>query len=431
MTLTSDSPANITSSRALSLALGQGGGGLGAFDQGSSILITGAGFGTNPQAAPVLWDSGLDVYENGVKNTYRQGLIDGALIPDTVSEPDELYDGLNAPKLVTTSRPQRYAGAFGHYIGSTEDGAVSVGKPKAAGGDAPDVHPKHYQAWWIRYGYHFQKMHSFQYSALSGQFQTPDLSSDPEAIGEQVTLSNGETAYVIRLTDTRICVYTPNSTVRMNELAGTSIIGQSSGATLTVVDAGIYTDDHSGPEKVARIWSGSGVSGTDFRYTWNRTQSATVGTGQSSENTPDINSPEMAGEDTWSLLETIVDLDSNLLAVVANGNKIDLDISQYVYAQDKGLYAAHIGWQGVRTLYNVVEFGEIYIDHSFSRVYLGDAPTWGACTHRELQRPISWSDGQVVVDKKFGGLSGDKYAYVVTNFWPNDATEGVLLEPAT
>lgn len=398
-----------------------------AIDQGSQTVISGSGFGSKAQAAPVLWDAGTEVYENGTKNTYREGLTDGALITDTATEANELYEGLDSPKLVITSRTQRHSGSTGHYIGSNTNGAVSVGKPKAAGGSTPAVHSKHYQAWWIKYGYHYQKMHSFEYSGKTGSFQLPDLTANPNALGEQLTLNNGETAYIIRDTGTRICIYTPNSTARMNELAATSITGQTSGASLTVADNGIYTDDHSGPEKVARVWNGDGVSGTDFRYTWNQTASATVGTGQSSAGTPYINDSTMAGENQWALLECIVDLDARIVSVVADGNKIDLDISGYSYATNKGLYFAHIGWQAVRTLYNVIEFGEIYLDHSFSRVYIGDAPTWGACTLRELQRPTAWADDQVTTANRFGQLPGTKYAYVVTDAWPADATEGLLV----
>jgi hypothetical protein len=58
----------------------------------------------------------------------------------------------------------------------------------------------------------------------------------------------------------------------------------------------------------------------------------------------------------------------------------------------------------------------VYIDNTQSRVELGNASTYGACTHREIQVPTSWSDSQVSVAFNQGTFGGGEtaYLYVVT-----------------
>ena len=53
----------------------------GDFIHGSSITITGSGFGSKLQAAPVLWDFGDDVWVNGVENLTHAGKVDGDAVP--------------------------------------------------------------------------------------------------------------------------------------------------------------------------------------------------------------------------------------------------------------------------------------------------------------------------------------------------------------
>lgn len=405
-------------------------------DNGDGTLsISGSGFGAKAQAAPILWDCGKEVYENGVKNTYREGLTDSATINDAADQTGEVY--VNAgwrPKLITSSRPLRYAGATGHYVGDNTQNATGesfMEKPLAANGDNPTLHDKHYEAWWIKYHYHFLKLHKFVYANKSGEFNLPDLIADPEALGEQVTLSNGEEAYILRDTGTHVCIYTPNSTSRMEELGGTTVTGQTSGQTFDIVtDPGGQsgTDDWDGPEKLCRIWNGGGsAANNDFRYTWNRDSSSTVGTGGTTAYTPHIHSAGRAEPGTWALLECMVDLENSRVVVAVNGLATEMDISGYVYTEDTGLYLAEIGWQQIRALYNIVEYGEIYLDHTFQRVYLGDAATWGACTKRELQRPTAWSSSAIDVAKKQGSISGQAYAYVIASDWPDSTTEGVAV----
>jgi hypothetical protein len=64
-----------------------------------------------------------------------------------------------------------------------------------------------------------------------------------------------------------------------------------------------------------------------------------------------------------------------------------------------------------------VEFwwDELYVDTTQARVEIGDAPTWRACTHREIQIPKAWSNDKITVQANLGSFpSGETvYLYVV------------------
>lgn len=61
-------------------------------------------------------------------------------------------------------------------------------------------------------------------------------------------------------------------------------------------------------------------------------------------------------------------------------------------------------------------FDNVYLDNSWSRVLIGDASTYSACTVRENQIPSAWGDDSITVSVNPGSLGeGTAYLYVVDN----------------
>ncbi len=82
-----------------------------------------------------------------------------------------------------------------------------------------------------------------------------------------------------------------------------------------------------------------------------------------------------------------------------------------------GYYVAHDAVDGCAAAGDAYTYWDnIYIDNTQARVELGNAPTYSACTHREIQIPTSWSSSQVTVTMNQGTFnSGENaYLYVVT-----------------
>ena len=414
-----------------------------ALENGTIVTVLTDGtnpFGAKNQATNILWDKGQEAYEDGVKNIYRETLVDSDAILDNSTESSELYDSASTIDLNLTTRPLRNTHSKGHYIGTEVRGGGFIEAPIVAGGKAVSVpeHNQHYMGWWLKYGYDFQTLHSFDYTGKTGSFTLPDLVADRNAVGENLTLNNAVTAIVLRDTGTELCVYTPGYRLRMNELANTTITGASSGATVSVTDKGANTDDHSGPEKVSRVWSESdGLNG--FRHTWNRTTSASTATGAGAGGANDIygdiNLSPNALADEWAFFEQMIDLDAETVQLACNGAIIStLSLVGYtgmngIWDKTHGLFVAEIGLQPIRILYQVMEFGDIYLDHEFRRVYIGNAATWGACTKWELQRTTEWATGEIKMQLNQGSLSDflttNAYIYICDGIYPDNADTGL------
>lgn len=58
---------------------------------------------------------------------------------------------------------------------------------------------------------------------------------------------------------------------------------------------------------------------------------------------------------------------------------------------------------------------ELYVDITRARVEIGDAATWAACTHREIQIPSAWSNDAITVNVNQGSFQNGQqvYLYVV------------------
>lgn len=60
-------------------------------------------------------------------------------------------------------------------------------------------------------------------------------------------------------------------------------------------------------------------------------------------------------------------------------------------------------------------FDDVYIDLTQARVEIGNAPSWGSCTFREIQIPSAWSDSSITftVNRGSFGDGNNAYLYVV------------------
>jgi hypothetical protein len=55
---------------------------------------------------------------------------------------------------------------------------------------------------------------------------------------------------------------------------------------------------------------------------------------------------------------------------------------------------------------------DVYVDISQARAEIGDASTWTACTHREIQIPTAWSDTSITVTANQGSFANETKAYL-------------------
>lgn len=57
-------------------------------------------------------------------------------------------------------------------------------------------------------------------------------------------------------------------------------------------------------------------------------------------------------------------------------------------------------------------YADVYVDNTFARVEIGNAPRYDDCTHREIQYPLSWDPGAVSIRINQGAFVTGQTAYV-------------------
>jgi hypothetical protein len=57
-------------------------------------------------------------------------------------------------------------------------------------------------------------------------------------------------------------------------------------------------------------------------------------------------------------------------------------------------------------------YADIYVDNTFARVEIGDAPRYDDCTHREIQYPLSWGAGSIAIRVNQGAFAAGRTAYL-------------------
>ena len=77
------------------------------------------------------------------------------------------------------------------------------------------------------------------------------------------------------------------------------------------------------------------------------------------------------------------------------------------------------------------DFDDVYIDNTPARVEIGDNENWNACTHREIQIPTAWAEGEITVTVNQGSFGhGDAYVFVVDNNGVPSPGHKITIEPS-
>jgi hypothetical protein len=73
-------------------------------------------------------------------------------------------------------------------------------------------------------------------------------------------------------------------------------------------------------------------------------------------------------------------------------------------------------WADATTDRNDFYLDDVYIDNTWARVELGNAPVYSRCTHREIQVPSAWSNTAISISANLGSFSSlaGTYLFVVS-----------------
>lgn len=154
-----------------------------------------------------------------------------------------------------------------------------------------------------------------------------------------------------------------------------------------------------------------------------------------------ITSPDLSAYDTmgdWMRVEVYVQKSSAV--DTADGVFAWDRVDQPSYSKSSSAVITHTtgdeAWRYVRPswYYGNLEDGvtrdadiyidDIYISDTRARVEIGDASTWAACTHREIQIPTAWSDTSITATVNQGSFADSTTVYVYVIDDDGDASGG-------
>lgn len=396
----------------------------GVFSQDSLITIYGSGFGEKAQVAPVLYDRGSLVIENGKVNQARANSANGyKLLTATEGSPDPIYDkpsgnstGVNVQ--FVTDRPGRTKYSDGHYWFRGKNGYV--GWPRAYGaGNTPKNNDQLYLSWQFKPRYDTEHYWTWKLKNVKGSF---DQRSGSNNFGETVRFSNGKTAKIIAISGDTLHMVVDQK-VSSTELKGTQVQGLSSGAVAVLSDEGgaYYAP---GSDKFVRIWEEpTGTNG--LLMAWSN-----VGLAVRKPDGKNIYGYGAAGVVTgqWNHMEVFVDLKQKVATASVNGKELHtVDLTGVVFnANSYSPTIALLGFNGSHMDYQEVDFGEIYMDSTPQRILIANAPELSKASKVEIQYPTSWQDNKVVAKVNEGSLNkGEKLYLFVVDKMGNAVSAGV------
>jgi hypothetical protein len=182
-------------------------------------------------------------------------------------------------------------------------------------------------------------------------------------------------------------------------------------------------DQGTGQTKLLQLWGtyvvgdyNPGVFAGGFSGEWFASYIALESGGVSQTNWP-----VHPSKDTWHLFEIILEQSD---ANVPNGNVILQLNGLDVYRQENVVTHEHSDefWDMLYYFYGYTNvpagsgmenyLDDVYLNNSWSRVMLGNAATWAACTHKELMIPTSWSSGSITITANQGSFANGATAYL-------------------
>jgi len=116
----------------------------------------------------------------------------------------------------------------------------------------------------------------------------------------------------------------------------------------------------------------------------------------------------------WTFFEAWFDAQAGRWTLRTNGVPVTNNVP---YSNISFNMLWKIGWDGGGESPPAITFwmDDIYVDSSFARVMLGNAPTYAASTRFEMQIPTSWADGSISLRANQGAIASgtDVYLYVI------------------
>lgn len=368
----------------------------------TAVLVKGSGFGI--KSIPIFYDKTSVAYEKGLPNVYFDSFL-----PDQIISQKETMGNLASPwgnsygSLYVRNDPSIVRGpATGKYYNGLGV-KVDLQNPRIhSRAGTPQESKKVYISWWFRQQNETRNYFQFELSNIESDFnpkEGDEFSVDAGAHWSGITTIYGRV--VAYYPDTKILHANYYGQYNTNRLTGNRLTLDSSGksATLAVNTRG------PGSNKYIRVWESDGTDGT-FRLSWTNSEiyQADFRRVQRSNVLPR----------EWNHMEVFADQQKKYIKTRVNG-VVDSE-GYYTLASDVAGYSPTIGLIGQDSnqteMHQEVWMDDIYLDGSFKRVVLGNAPKYADVTHEEVQFFTSWTDTEIKFSPYYGSLDRKVPSYI-------------------
>lgn len=401
---------------------------------GETVTITGSGFGSKEQAAPVLYDHTDETWENGRPNKHQSAFRDMALVQRIDVDPDTIWAKPSVPEehstgmLVTNSRKSRTGDGGSHYYGK---GNVNfLGWPKASGGEQTQYQSsKMYSAFWIKLPFDLTNYYAIPAERKPSAF----ITGGAESYGEDVKIEGVDGVGRVIAYEANLgalpngwLFFEPPRGVSIKDLTGKRVVGVDSGAEVLFPEtSSLGKFDQNGflsPRgKYARFWSDP--SGTGYRFSL--ANLGLAGTGSSIWANGFGSLSPTPGQ--WNLFEVEIDVgaEPSLVAwlngkvYLASDNDWATAFKSSSVSDSTGLTIALLGVDDFMPVPFTVELDDIYLDKSLQRVLLCNRSSIEEIrrvgAHCEVQRPSTWNENKISLSLNMGSLDSSSdsiYLYV-------------------
>lgn len=386
------------------------------------LVLIGESFGNKESPYPILWAFGSDVRENGQPVNKETGVVDGESVQVSTSSSSVWTRGEGVAYSSLSRIPE-----VSHTYRAENDGWL--GWPVAFGGDDTPFSDQAYVAWRVKTPGDISHYALVAVTDSEGSFF---LGKDEFSPGERVEIipigAEPRIGRIVHFDSDKQRMHIEVVGLSSKHFVGGKVVGLDSGAS-AILDSSVYYRSGSS-SKYFRSYETISEGGTHFVVSTNRLITAQYDS-QGNElrrafefdGDAGYGLPNISASTDWQLVEAYIDLSESFGHgfLRLNSNELKsfsgLDITGSK-PKDAGPTISNIGWEaagGVEEVNVAINFGEIYFDKTPQRVVLSNTQDLlSAGANVEFQFIKAWSNNEIRVEKRFGGLRKDMpiYAFV-------------------
>lgn len=368
----------------------------------NNITLKGAGFGN--KSVPIFYDMADKALEKGVVNNFFT-LFDASkqiTQKETLQSLESPWSNVSGEIFVQSDPVYARSPSSGHYYHGLSVKANLQNPRIHSRTGTPQESKKVYISWWFKQQNETRNYFQIELSNIDAGFNPKE--------GDEFQVDAGPHWSGVTTIYGRVVGYYPDTKIfhanyygqyNANRLTGNRLTLSTGGkgATLAVVTRG------PGSNKYLRVWESDGTDGT-FRSSWTNTEiyQADFRVVQRSNVVPR----------EWNHMEYFADQEKKYIKTKVNG-VVDVE-GYYTLASDISGHSPTIGLIGQDStqteMHQKIWMDDIYLDGSFKRIVLGNAPKYSDVTHEEIQFFKSWTDTEIKFSPYYGALDRRSPAYI-------------------